>query len=93
MNFLQKLGLPQSTITFPRLRELRGKYGYTYETLTNVIGIKSHASFLRKFENGNFTIPEMNILTDHFNKLGENETVQSLFLDWILQMKKLSKGA
>lgn len=79
---LQKLGV-DTDLTFPRIRELRGKYEMTYGDLANAFGAKYHTTAKKRLEAGDFTIGEMVSLTDFFNSKGESETIQSLFFNWI----------
>ena len=69
-------------ITFPRLRELRGKYGLTNLEISNILGLKTHTAYMSKISGCRFLFSDMVKLTKYFNSLGESETVQSLFFDW-----------
>lgn len=91
MGITQMLKQPEGAITFPRLRELRGKHKITYEKLSKVIGAKAHTTALVKVESGNFTLVEMIRVVEFFNSLGESETVESIFVSWIPQMRKFER--
>lgn len=76
------LVIPKDEITYPRLRELKGKHKLTNETLSNVIGMSAPSSFLSKIEKCKFSFDEIVALTNYFIGLGEDVSVQSLFFDW-----------
>lgn len=79
---LQVLGV-KTIITFPRIRELRGKYSITNQVLAIAIGAKSHQTIIKRFRDGDFTISEMRMLVLFFNSKGESETEHSLFFEWL----------
>lgn len=93
MRLTQILKQPEVVITFPRLRELKGKHRVTYEKLSNVIGSKAHSTAKIKIDSGHFHLVEMICIVDFFNALGESETVESLFVSWITQIRKFESDS
>lgn len=87
MNDLMQLGIPDGTTPFPRIQELRGLYKVSYRTLAGVIGAESASTAHKKIMSGRLTMLEMFNITNFMNSLGANETVSSLFLDWISQSR------
>jgi transcriptional regulator with XRE-family HTH domain len=80
----EDLGLKHDTITFPRIRELKGKHHLTFEQMAEGMGVKTLGTAHRRFENGMYTFSEMIRLTKFFNALGENENLQTLFGEWVI---------
>jgi len=79
---LQKLEIT-TQVTFPRLRELRGKYQITYDAMAKAMGANKQQTAIKRMRDGDFTIDEMVAIRDFFNAMGETETITSLFFDWL----------
>jgi len=80
----EELGLPDDTITFPRIRELKGKHHLTFEQIARGLGVKQIGTAHKRYENGMYTFAEMVRLVKFFNALGEEENLQTLFGEWAI---------
>ena len=73
-------------ITFPKLRELMGKYSLYLSDMGDVIG-HNYVTFRRKLDNEtDFNLTEILQIRDFFIAKGENPetlTLESLFFAWI----------
>jgi len=84
MKITHELGMGAETITFPRIRELKGKHHLTFEQIARGLGVKQTGTAHKRFDNGMYTFVEMVRLVRYFNELGENENLQSLFGEWVI---------
>ena len=79
-------------VTFPELRAMMAKHGYTQEKLSEVIG-NTPLTLSRKINSqSEFTWDDMIKIKEHFEDLGENVTVEDLFFTWHFTKVKPAVG-
>ena len=68
--------------TFPELRAIMAKYGFTMQQMGGIIG-NTYQTFSKKLdEESEFSFSDMVKIKDYFKGIGEDVTIDKIFFDW-----------